>query len=319
MRPWRSMSSRLQEKYGEKVYKIPIKLDLTCPNRDGTKGTGGCIFCGEEGGSFENEPACTPIPVQLERGRERLRKIGAYKFIAYFQNFSNTYMPLSALKRIVEACDADDITGIAIATRPDCLHEAHADYLAQVQRETGREITVELGLQSPNRSTLVKINRGHSPADYVRAQLLLRDYGLRSCTHLIPNLPWDTKEDAVEAAKLLSALGVDEVKLHALYIVKNTVLGRMYENGEFTMGTRDEYIETVILFLRHLDERVVVQRVIGRAPEENALFCNWNTSWWKIRDEITSQMVYNGWKQGDLRERDLGILLEDAELTERKV
>lgn len=309
MRPWRSMSSRLMEKYGEKVYKIPIKLDLTCPNRDGTRGTGGCIFCGEEGGSFENEPACTPISVQLDRGRERLRKIDAHKFIAYFQNFSNTYMTLDALREILQECRAEDITGVAVATRPDCLHREHAKLLQQFQKDTGKEITVELGLQSPNRSTLVKINRGHSPADYVRAQLLLREFGLRSCTHLIPNLPWDTKADAVEAAKLVSALEVDEIKLHALYIVKGTALGQMYEKGEIAMGSREDYIETVILFLRHLAPDVVVQRVIGRAPEENSLFCNWNTSWWKIRDEISKQMVYNGWKQGDLRERDLGILL----------
>ncbi|NLK57819.1 MAG: TIGR01212 family radical SAM protein [Tissierellia bacterium] len=312
MRPWRTMSSRLMEVYGEKVYKIPIKLQLTCPNRDGTAGRGGCIFCGEEGGSFENEPAGTPIHEQLARGRKRLEKIGPKKYIAYLQNFSNTYMPVPVLKNILTACLEEDITGIAIATRPDCFREEHADLLQELQRNSGREITVELGLQSPNHSTLKKINRGHSPADYVRAQLLLRDYGLRSCVHLIPNLPWDNKEDAVEAAKLVSALGVDEVKLHALYIVKDTALGRMYERGEIRMGTKEEYQETVILFLRHLSEDMVVQRVIGRAPKKNALFCNWNTSWWKIRDEIASQMVYNGWKQGDLREQDRGILLSDG-------
>lgn len=311
MRPWRTMSSRLMETYGEKVYKIPVKLELTCPNRDGTRGHGGCIFCGEEGGSFENEPACTPISVQLARGRQRLEKIGAYKFIAYFQNFSNTYMTIPALQEILSECTAEDIAGIAIATRPDCLRTEHVALLRDFQEDRNKEITVELGLQSPNRSTLVKINRGHTPADYVRAQLLLRDYGLRSCTHLIPNLPWDTKEDAVEAARLVSALGVDEVKLHALYIVKGTRLGRMYERGDITPGSMEDYIEAVILFLRHLDEGIVVQRVIGRAPEENSLFCNWGTSWWKIRDEISSQMVYNKWKQGDLREQDLGILLTE--------
>lgn len=302
------MADDLVRRYGEKVYKLPVKLHATCPNRDGTTGTGGCIFCGEEGGSFENEDANLSIPKQLESGRKRTAKYGAKKYIAYFQNFSNTYLSLESLERAMEECVQEDIVGITVSTRPDCVAKAHADLFRDFENRTGITITVELGLQSTNRKTLEILNRGHSPADFVRAQLLLHEGGIRSCVHLIPNLPWDDPEDVVEAAKLVSTLKVDEVKLHALYIVKGTVLGNRYERNEFEMGSVDEYKERVIGFLRHLREETVVQRVIGRAPEEASLFCNWGMSWWKIRDEIIAQMVYNKWQQGDLFLSDQGII-----------
>lgn len=309
MMPWRTMSDALVERYGEKVYKLPVKIDCTCPNRDGRVGRGGCIFCGDEGGSFENESERMPIAEQLASGKVRTKKYGAKKYIAYLQNFSNTYLKIPALRQALHDCMQEDIVGITISTRPDCFATVHAKLMKDFQEEYGVDITIELGLQSSNRKTLQILHRGHTPADFVRAQRLVTEHGLRSCVHLIPNLPWDDPEDVIEAAKLVSALGVQEVKLHALYILKNTELGRMYSNGEFIMGSVEEYQERVIAFLRHLDPKIIVQRVIGRAPEENSLFCNWGMSWWKVRDEIIAKMVYNSWTQGDLFPNDQGIVL----------
>jgi hypothetical protein len=171
--------------------------------------------------------------------------------------------------------------------------------MKEIAEEYQIDICVELGLQSVNYHTLDKINRGHSLAEFIDAILRIKAYGLQTCAHLILNLPWDTDRDAIEAAHIMSALRLDQVKLHALYIVKGTVMARQYEQGELEMIGRDEYQKRVILFLRHLSPDIVLQRIIGRAPAENTLFSNWSTGWFKIRDGIIRQMEEKGYRQGD--------------------
>lgn len=306
--PWNTVASWYRKEYGEKVYKIPIALPVTCPNRDGTAGSAGCIYCGVEGGSFGSPECSLSFAEQLAWGRKRVERLKAKKFIAYFQNFTNTYLPIEELRNALYGCVEPDIVGMAVSTRPDCLLKEHVELFQQFEDETGRKISVELGLQTVQSRTLKIIRRGHTVADWVRAQLLLRDAGIRSCVHLILNLPWDRTEDVVEAAKLVSFLGVEEVKLHALYVLEGTQLGEMYRTGRVKMLSKQDYIDRVCLFLRHLHPEAVLQRIVGRAPEERTLFCNWDTSWWKLRDEIVEQMVYNEWKQGDLFPKDQGIV-----------
>lgn len=296
---YRVYSEYLREKYGEKVYKLPVSLELTCPNRDGCVGTGGCIFCGEEGGSFENRPNYMEIREQLSKNKEHIaKKYKAKKYIAFFQNFTNTYMGLEDFKRCVEQALGEDIVGISISTRPDCVSDDYLDYLKTVEERYGVDITVELGLQSVNYRTLAKINRGHGLAEFIDAMMRINRYGFNSCVHMILNFPWDDMLDIVEGAKIVSALGVKEIKLHALYIVKGTALGDMYERGEFEMISKAEYIDRVIAFLEHLDPEIAMQRLIGRAPEENTLFVNWNTSWWKVKDEMLETMESRNSYQG---------------------
>lgn len=296
---YNTYSKYLISRFGEKVYKLPINLPLTCPNRDGTLGSGGCIFCGEEGGSFENLQSSIPIKQQLESNKEYIgKRYNAKKFIAYFQNFTNTYLPFDLFKGYINQALIEDVVGISISTRPDCINDIYLDYLSKIKEEHNVEIYVELGLQTVNYKTLKKINRGHSLGEYIDAALRVKKYNLRNCTHLILNLPWDDEIDIIENAKIISALGVEEIKLHALYIVDGTVLGELYKAGELSLISKEEYIERVITFLEYLDPKVVVQRVIGRAPEENSLFVNWNESWWKIRDEIVSRMEERNSKQG---------------------
>lgn len=296
---YNTYSSYLKDKFGEKVYKLPISLPLTCPNRDGTLGINGCIFCGEEGGSFENLSSTMSIKEQLNENKEYIgKRYKAKKFIAYFQNFTNTYLAFDDFKKMVEQSIQEDIVGISISTRPDCISERYLQYLAKIQEDNDLEITIELGLQTVNYHSLEKINRGHTLAEYLDAAMKMKKYGLRNCTHLILNLPWDDKLDTIENAKFLSALGVDEVKLHGLYVVDGTALGEMYKNDEIFLISKEEYIERVILFLEYLDSNIVVQRIIGRAPKENLLFVNWSESWWKIRDEIVSLMEERNTKQG---------------------
>lgn len=298
---YNTYANYLKDKYGEKVYKLPINLPLTCPNRDGTLSVGGCTFCGEEGGSFENLPNCFNVKEQITKNMAYIRKrYKATKFIAYFQNFSNTYMSLDTFKSYINEAIMDDIVGISISTRPDCINDKYLSFLDELQRKMGIDIIIELGLQSVNYHSLIKINRGHTLAEFIDSVIRIKTHNLRVCTHLILNLPWDDNIDIIENAKILSALKVDEIKLHSLYIIDGTVMGEQYKKGEIDIISKNEYINRVITFLEYLDPNIVIQRIMGRAPEENSLFVNWGTSWWKIRDEIVSKMEKENRFQGSM-------------------
>ena len=310
---YNTFSEYLINRYGEKTYKLPIALNpiytdengatrsYTCPNRDGTCGVEGCTFCGEIGAGYENLPADMTVTEQIAANKAHIvPKYKATKFIPYLQNFSNTYMPLDRFTAYLEeAAKAEGVVAVYIATRPDCIRDDYLQSMQDIAKKYRIDICVELGLQTVNYHTLDKINRGHSLAEFIDAILRVKKYGLQTCAHLILNLPWDTDRDAIEAAHIMSALQLDQVKLHALYIVKGTVMAEQYEKGELELIGRDEYQKRVILFLRHLSPNIVLQRVIGRAPAENTLFSNWSTGWFKIRDGIIHQMEEQGFKQGD--------------------
>lgn len=296
---YRVYSDYLKEKYGTKVYKLPINLPLTCPNRDGCVGHGGCIFCGEEGAGYENLSNTISVRDQILKNKEYIRKkYKAEKFIAYFQNFSNTYLDLELFKKYIKDAILDDIVEISISTRPDCISDSYLEFLSTIKKENKINISFEIGLQTVNYHTLKLINRGHSLAEFIDCTLRIKPFGFDVCTHVILDLPWDNMTDIIECAKILSALSVEQVKLHSLYIVENTVLERMYKNKEVAMLSKEEYIDRVIAFLEYLHPNIVLQRVIGRAPEENTLWVNWNTSWWKIRDEIIEKMDHMKTYQG---------------------
>jgi len=296
---YRVYSDFLRDRYGVKVYKLPINLPLTCPNRDGCVGYGGCIFCGEEGAGFENLSNTISVKDQLIENMNYIRKkYKAEKFIAYFQNFSNTYMSLELFKKYIFEAIMEDIVEISISTRPDCIADSYLEFLSSVEKEHGIKINIELGLQTVNYHTLKKVNRGHTLAEFIDSVIRIKRYGFDICVHIILNLPWDNIDDIIECAKILSALSIEQVKLHSLYVVENTVLGKMYKNNEVTLLSKEEYIDRVITFLEYLHPDIVIQRIIGRAPEENTLFVNWNTSWWKIRDEILEKMEEKKTYQG---------------------
>lgn len=295
---YNTYSEHLKQRYGEKVYKLPVSIPVTCPNRDGTCGVEGCVFCGEIGAGYENLPDSMTVTTQIEANKEHIiPKYKAKKFIPYFQNFSNTYLPPEQLEKyLLEACQPD-VVGIALATRPDCIHDAYLELFAEIKKSKGIDIFIELGLQTVNYHTLEKINRGHTLAEYLDAAIKLKKYNFELCTHLILNLPWDEISDVVESAKIISAMGSEQVKLHALYIVKGTQMATWYQEG-MKLISMDEYIERVITFLEYLHPDIVMQRLIGRAPQANTLFTNWQTSWWKIRDKIEEEMATRDSWQG---------------------
>lgn len=293
-------SEYLKKKYGEKVYKLPISLPVTCPNRDGCISYGGCTYCGDKGAGFENLSDSLSVSEQLKINMEYInKKYKANKFIAYFQNYTNTYIPLEKFKEYINSAIIDNIVDISISTRPDCINTEYLKFLKEIKEKHSVNITMELGLQTVNYHTLNKINRGHSTAEYIDAVLNIKKYGFDVCTHIIINLPWDDITDVTESAKFLSALKTDHVKLHALYILKNTIMGKQYENREFEIISLDEYVERTITFLEYLSPKISIQRLIGRAPENETIFSNWNTSWWKIKEMIEFKMEKEERYQGN--------------------
>ena len=296
---YRSYSQYLKDKYHAKVYKLPVNLPGTCPNREGGSG---CTFCSEKGTGFETMEGAVPVAVQLEKTKEYIqRRYHAEKFIAYFQNYTNTYFPFETFcSYIREAEKVKDIVEVSISTRPDCISSRYLAFLHEWMQETGIAVTIELGLQTVNYHSLAKVRRGHGLAEYIDAVQRIRQYPFDICTHVILNLPWDTGEDAAETAKILSVLGNDIVKIHSLYLAKGTELAGQYENGEFQICTLEEYLERLILFIRLLDPDMVIERFFSRIPEKDAVFCNWNTSWWKLKDMLLDEMKKRNVRQGDL-------------------
>lgn len=292
-------SKYLKNKYGEKVYKLPINLPVTCPNRDGSLGVGGCTYCSEIGAGFEMLENTLSVREQLNKNMEYIRKkYKASKFIAYFQNYTNTYLQLERFKEYMNQAVMDDIVEISISTRPDCIGDEYLEFLNDFRKKTNINISIELGLQTVNYHTLKKINRGHGLAEFIDAVLRIKKYNFEVCAHIILNLPYDNMDDVIETARILSALKLEQVKLHSLYIMENTVMGDLYKSGEVDVFSKDDYVERVIRFLENLDKNIVVQRLIGRAPKENSLFVNWGISWWKIKEEIEGKMVKRETFQG---------------------
>lgn len=295
---YRAYSDYLKTKYGEKVYKLPINLPVGCPNR--MDGNGGCTFCAEVGTGFEAMSSKMSVSEQMRTTREKIAKrYKAKKFIAYFQNYTNTFLSLARFRDyILEAAKEPDLVEISISTRPDCIKKEYLDFLKGVKEEYQLDINFELGLQTVNYHTLKEINRGHGLAEFIQAVLLIKQYGFMICTHMILNLPGDGLEDAIEGAKFLSALEIDIVKLHSLYIPKNSQLYTQYSNGTITLCSKEEYLERLTEFLAYLSPQIVVERLFSRVPAEFSEFCNWGSSWWKLRDEFEELMAEKKYEQG---------------------
>ncbi|PKM58800.1 MAG: TIGR01212 family radical SAM protein [Firmicutes bacterium HGW-Firmicutes-4] len=289
----------LKKRYGEKVYKIPVNIPVSCPNRDGTKGIGGCVYCGAKGGGNETLSDQLSVGDQIERNIAYIgKRYHAKKFIPYFQSFSNTYCDFANFKKWMLESIRPDVVEISISTRPDCITDEQLRFLETIKTVQAIDVTIELGLQTVNEETLKIIKRGHTLADYEQAMDRIKAAGLLTCTHMILDLPWDREEDIIMGAEILSRKKTDFVKCHSLYIERNTVLKQWYDDKKVTLLSKDDYINRAILFLEHLNPDIVIQRLIGRTPKEDSVITNWNTSWWKIKDELDAQMKQENNYQG---------------------
>lgn len=257
------LNSYLRELFGCRVQKIPLDAGLACPNRDGLVSTGGCIYCNSRGSGTGAMREGLSITAQVIRGKEFLKKrYKAKKFIAYFQSFSNTYGPHERLKGLYEeALAVDDIVGLSIGTRPDCIDESMLTILEGYTRDY--LIWIEYGLQSIHDRTLTFINRGHDVKCFKRAVELTRNRGIKICTHVILGLPFEDRDDMLATAGAVAAMGIDGIKIHLLYVIKGTRMERLYLEGRYRCLEQEEYIDLVCDFLELLPPDMVIQRLTG--------------------------------------------------------
>lgn len=293
-KPYRDFNSYLRELFGCRVQKITLDAGLTCPNRDGTVGYGGCIYCNVRG-SGTGLGKTLSIREQLEQGKEFLgKKYKAKKFLGYFQSFSNTYAPFEKLKKLYdEALSVPGVVGLSIGTRPDCVSEEVLDLLAEYQRKY--LIWLEYGLQSAKDETLKLINRGHTVEDFVKAVEKTRKRQIPICVHVILGLPGEIPEDMIDTAKFLANLDIQGVKLHLLYIIRGTKLHQMYEKGEYKCLDRETYVRLVGEFLAHLPPDVVIQRITGDPHREELI-----APAWSLEKRRNINMIHEYMKRHDL-------------------
>ena len=293
-----SFNQHLKDTFGEKVYKVTIDAGFTCPNRDGIRGTGGCIYCyGDR--AISRIVDCASVQAQIRDGMAALQtRYKANKFLAYFQSYTNTYGPVDRLAQLYQAAlDIDRIVGLSIGTRPDCVADEVLDVLGDLAQET--YLWVEYGLQSIHDATLARINRGHDFAAFLDAvQRTKQRRNIKICAHVILGLPGESKEDMIETAKVLSALDIDGAKIHSAHILKNTRLAEMYARGEYQVVELPEYIDIVCDFLEHLSPRIVIHRLIGDAPRERYIAPEWcmhkSEALQKIDMELARRNSYQG-------------------------
>ena len=264
------LNTYFKQMFGERVHKIAIDAGLNCPNRDGTLSTGGCIYCNAKGSGTGSLEKGMTIRQQIETGMKAVyKRYKAKKFIAYFQSFTNTYGPVGQLKKIYEeALNFDEIVGLAIGTRPDCIHEPVLNLFEAYAKD--HLIWIEYGLQSAHDKTLKLINRGHDARCFEQAVKRTQNRGIKICAHVIIGLPGETGDDMLKTAKFIGDLNIHGVKLHLLYVVKGTPLEKLYQSGGYTCLEQDEYIRIVCDFLEILPPDMVIQRLTGD-PHPNEL------------------------------------------------
>ena len=279
-------SDHLKNLYGVKVYKVTLDAGFTCPNRDGTISNEGCVFC-DNGGSFSQlYPNNISVKEQLDLGITlAIDKYKAEKFLAYFQAYSNTYKPVNELKIIYdEALSHEDVIGMSIGTRPDCVDEEKLDLISDYTKK--HYIWLEYGLQSIHDRSLKFINRGHDFAAFVNALKNTQKRNINVCAHVILGLPNETKQDMLETAKVLGDLGVNGVKIHLLCVLNNTRLAKLYFQGKIPMMEEDEYVETVCDFLELLPPSVTIHRLAGNGLKPNMLAPGWLSKKFIILNKI---------------------------------
>lgn len=301
MNRYRDYNTYLQEIFGERVQKIPLDAGLSCPNRDGTLSSQGCIYC-DALGSGTGAFSCRgeSVPEQIDRAKAFLAKrYRARKFIAYFQSFTNTYGPLDQLKQLYDAAlSRPDMVGLSVATRPDCIDPERLRLLSSYRHD--HLVWVELGLQSAHDETLRLINRGHDSTCFKEAVRLAKTYDLNVCAHIILGLPGETSVMMRETACFLAELPIDGVKIHSLYVLQDTAMGALYHSDRFKPMTRDRYIETVVQVLELLPPDLVIQRLTGDPPKTGLLAPLWTLEKQKNLDMIRNALERENTWQGRL-------------------
>ncbi|MGN0015061.1 MAG: TIGR01212 family radical SAM protein [Candidatus Gastranaerophilaceae bacterium] len=293
-----SFGDYLKKLFGQKVYKVTLDAGFSCPNRDGTLSVDGCIFC-DETGSFSRLYSNTlSVQEQLRLGMSKNKdRYHAKKFLAYFQAYTNTYKPLQELKEIYNQVFIDDIVGMSIGTRPDCVDEQKLDLIASYNHDS-RFIQVEYGIQSVHNKTLKLINRGHDFQCFQEACRLSKERNLKVCAHVILGLPGETKEDMLQTAKTIGSMGIDGIKIHMLAVMEGTKIHKMYLENNIQLMSEDEYIQTVCDFLELLPPDMVIQRLAGNGKKEFRIQPRWLGKKLELVGKMEKEFEKRGTKQG---------------------
>lgn len=298
---YRSINSHWRERYGERIQKVSIDAGFTCPNRDGTKAVGGCIYCNNESFNFSPD---APVREQLRAGIDHARKrYGAKKFMAYFQAYSNTYGPADHLYDIYSTIyDFPEVVGLAVGTRPDCAAEEALQVLERFANT--HEVWVEYGLESSNDDSLRRMNRAHTYADFVDAVRRTTGRGLRIATHIILGFPWEEVTTMLQTARDVASLPVDAVKIHNLHVVQGTALESIYRRSPFRLMTLHEYAAAAAGVLELLVPEMLVLRLSADCPAELLVAPDWCNRKTEIAAAIEQELMNRGTRQGSHWARD---------------
>lgn len=292
---YRDLKSYLKDRYGEPVHRIPIDANFSCPHKDSLTGRGGCVYCDPTGSGFSVDRTLT-VKEQVEKRSIELVRRGISKFIAYFQAHSNTFAPVERLRRIYRDALIEGVVALDVSTRPDLVPENTLKLLDSFADEV--DVILELGLQSVNHRTLKAINRGHTLAEFVDAVVRARRCRLEIVAHVITNLPWDDMEDIVECAKILSAVKIDGVKLHSLYVVEDSPLGQCWNKELYDSLTLEDFLERTVTFLEYVSPEIVIHRLVSDPPRNGVVFGNWGLTKIEILNLIDRKMVSENRFQG---------------------
>lgn len=298
--PYNDYGTWLRQRFPYKVQKISVDAGFTCPNRDGRLGTGGCIYCNND--SF-NPSYCQrekSVKQQLVEGKEFFRrKYPEMRYMAYFQAFTNTYSTLDHLKSLYEeALDVEDVVGLVIGTRPDCIDDTLLDYLTQLARQT--MVTLEYGIETANDDTLRLIRRGHDFQCVRDAVERTKGRGIVIGGHVILGLPGEDAEESVRQATIMSQLGLNVLKIHQMQIIRGTRLAQMYAENPFHLYSPEEYSELIVRYLEHLSEDMVVERFASQSPKEMLIAPKWGLKNYELTNLIVNKMKREGRRQGSL-------------------
>ena len=290
----------LKEKFNEKIYKVSLDGGFTCPNRDGKVSKGGCIFCSENGSGDFTTTKLKTIHEQIEEQIDLVsKKYKGDKYIAYFQNFTNTYAEVSYLRKIYEeALSHEKIVGLAIATRPDCLEDDVLELLAELNKKTF--LWVELGLQTVNDDVAKYFNRAYETQIYKETSEKLNKLNIKFVTHIIIGLPKEEDDDYLKTAIFAQNCGTWGIKIHLMYVVKNTPLEKLYLNGGLKVNTKEEYVEKVINILENISSEVVVHRMTGDGDRETLVAPLWSIKKIDVLNSIHKELKRRNTYQGKL-------------------
>ena len=285
-----SLNQYLKDTFGEKVYKIALDGGFTCPNRDGTLGTGGCIFCSGAGAGEFAQNRGLSITKQLVQGKALLsKKIKDGKYIAYFQAFTNTYGPVERLRQLYEeALAPEDIVALSVATRPDCLPQEVVELLAELNRK--KPVWVELGLQTMHERTADYIRRGYPLRVYEDAVCRLKAAGLTVITHVILGLPYETEQEMKQTVSYVGQSGVDGIKLQLLHVIRGTDLEREYLSEKFEVLTMEAYVKLVADCLELIPPQMVVHRLTGDGDKRTLVAPMWSADKKRVLNALNAEL-----------------------------